>query len=116
MTLRSLDTVIVYTRDMERLSSFYADGLGLTEPNRVTGHVGFDLPEGLYFGFDQTEDVSVGAGGVTLWFDVDDLETTFERFVQLGAAVRYPPELKPMGDVLASLVDLDGNVFGLVSR
>ena len=111
-----LDTVIVYTRDMERLSAFYASGLGLTEPNRVPGHIGFELPGGPYLGFDQTEEIAIGAGGVSLWFDVEDLDATFRRFVELGAAVRYEPELKPMGDVLASLIDLDGNVFGLVSR
>ena len=111
-----LDTVIVYTRDMERLSSFYATGLGLSEPNRVPGHIGFQLPSGLYLGFDETDEVPVGAGGVSLWFDVDDLEAAFDRFVSLGAGIRYRPELKPMGDVLASLIDLDGNVFGLVSR
>lgn len=114
--LRRLDTVIVYTPDMERLSAFYAAGLGLGGPNRVPGHIGFDLPNGLYLGFDETNDVRVGAGGVSLWFDVDDLEVTYQRFVELGATVRYPPELKPMGDVLTSLVDLDGNIFGLVSR
>jgi predicted enzyme related to lactoylglutathione lyase len=55
-------------------------------------------------------------GGPTIWFDVDDLQATFDRFVASGAGVRYPPELKPMGDVLASLEDLDRNVFGLVQR
>lgn len=114
--LRGLDTIIVYTHDIERLSAFYADGLGLTDPNRVPGHVGFDLPDGVYLGFDDTSEMPVGAGGVTLWFDVADLDATFGRFVDMGAAVRYPPELKPMGDVLASLIDPDGNVFGLVSR
>lgn len=111
-----LDTVIIFTDDLERLASFYAEGLGLTDPNRVPGHVGYRLSSGLYLGFDSNEDVPTGASGVTLWFDVDDLERTFARFVELGASVRYPPTLKPMGDVLASLLDPDGNVFGLVSR
>ena len=114
--LRNLDTIIIYTRNMDRLSQFYSAGLGLSSPNRVPGHIGFDLPGGPYLGFDETDEVPLGAGGVSLWFDVADLEQTFERFVELGGTVRYPPEMKPMGDVLASLVDLDGNVFGLVSR
>lgn len=113
---RGLDTVIIYTRDIHSLSDFYAAGLGLAEPNQVPGHIGYHLPRGLYLGFDQGDDRAVGRGGVSLWFDVDDLEAAFERFVSLGATVRYPPQLKPMGDVLASLVDPDGNVFGLVCR
>lgn len=115
-TVRNLDTVIIYTANLEALSAFYAAGLGLTAPNHVPGHIGFSLPGGLYLGFDEIEPTDSGPGGVTLWFDVEDLDAAFQRFVDLGAAVRYPPELKPMGDVLASLTDLDGNVFGLVSR
>ncbi len=116
MTVRRLDTIIIYTRDMQRLSDFYAAGLELGDPNRVPGHIGFDLPGGTYLGFDETHAVRVGGGGVSLWFDVSDLQATFERFVELGAKVRYPPQLKPMGDVLASVTDPDGNIFGLVSR
>lgn len=111
-----LDTVIVFTTDMERLSDFYARGLGLESPNRMPGHIGFELPSGVYLGFDEVDAAPPRGGGVSLWFDVENLEHTFERFRELGATVRYPPQVKPMGDVLASLLDLDGNVFGLVSR
>ena len=45
---------------------------------------------------------------------VGHLRATFDLFVALGAAVRHPSQL--MGDMLASLENLGGNVFGLVER
>jgi len=53
---------------------------------------------------------------VSAWFEVDDLQTSFERFESLGAVVIYPPTKKPWGAILAALKDPDGNVFGLAQR
>lgn len=115
--MATCDTIIYFTTRMDELAAFYQEGLGLGESQTHGGsHLGFPLEGGVYLGFDQTDTAHPGFGGPTVWFDVDDLQATFKRFVGLGAAVRYPPELKPMGDVLASLEDLDGNVFGLVER
>ena len=115
--MATCDTIIYFTPRLTDLAEFYRRGLQLGEPQEHGGnHLGFPLPGGVYLGFDQAEEAAPGSGGPTVWFDVDDLQGTFDRFVALGATVRYPPELKPMGDVLASLHDPDGNVFGLVQR
>ena len=111
------DTIIYFTTRINDLADFYRRGLDLGEPQGHGGnHLGFLLKGGVYLGFDQADEAHPGFGGPSVWFDVDDLQATFDRFVALGAAVRYPPELKPMGDVLASLHDLDRNVFGLIER
>ena len=111
------DTIIYFTTRMTELAHFYRDGLNLGEPEGHGGnHPGFALPGSVYLGFDQVDETKPGFGGPTVWFDVDDLQATFDRFVALGATIRYAPELKPIGDILASLHDLDGNVFGLVQR
>lgn len=114
-----LDTVIIFTHQMERLADFYQKGLGFTgELNRSPGHLGFSLDDQIYLGFDEI-DKHVHAsdnGGVSLWFAVNDLDLAFQRFVQAGASVRYAKKKLPMGDTLASLHDLDGNIFGLVER
>lgn len=110
------DTIIIFTNRMVELADFYRRGLDLPEPTpHGSSHLGFRL-DNLYLGFDQVDSPPSGGSGVTVWFDVPDLEAAFERFVTAGALVRYPPTLKPMGDVLASLHDPDGNVFGLVQR
>ena len=52
----------------------------------------------------------------SLWFRVDDIQVTFDRFTQMGAKVRYPPTKKAMGEVLASVFDPEGNIIGLAQR
>lgn len=112
-----LDTFIIFTSQMESLAKFYQQGLNLSEPAESNDlHTGYPLPGGDYLGFDQiegVEPVKARAGGVTLWFRVEDVPATVERFIGLGAGVRYKHKVTPFGEVLASLYDLDGNIFGL---
>ncbi len=110
----ALETVIVFTTQMETLAAFYQEGLELGDFNRSPGHIGMAVGP-VYLGFDQVE-ASMGTGGTTMWFTVDDVVASFERFVGLGATVRYEPTKKTWGAYLAALYDLDGNMFGLSER
>jgi len=108
-----LHTAVLFTTDMEGLAEFYRHGLQLGEAQRTgSDHIGFQLPNA-YLGFDQVAEPLAAGGGVTLWFEVTDLQAAFERFVTLGAQIRYKPSRKPWGAYLASLLDPDGNIFGL---
>lgn len=115
-----LDTFIIFTSQMGRLAEFYQEGLGLGPPvTSNTDHIGYPLADKLYLGFDQVpgvEPVEFRPGGVTLWFRVEDLAETVDRFIKLGAGVRYEHKVTPFGEVLASLYDLDGNIFGLAQE
>ena len=115
MTSAVIDTAIIFTSRMEALAAFYRAAFDLGEPKLAPGHIGFRM-ENLYLGFDQIDAEGGGAGGISLWFRVDDLEKTFARVVSLGAKVRYGPMLKGMGDRLASVYDLDGNTIGISQR
>lgn len=112
-----LDTVIIFTSQMKELASFYQQGLKLGDPeenNRL--HIGFRLSAHHYLGFDQVEGVEVvekKQGGCTPWFRVENLDETVQKFIELGAGVRYQRKETPWGDILGSLYDLDGNIFGL---
>jgi predicted enzyme related to lactoylglutathione lyase len=108
-----LSTVIIKTCQMETLSTFYGQGLGLghAEPTG-DNHLGFTLSN-LYFGFDQVENSPEPSGAVSIWFDVNDIQATFERFEAIGAGIEYAPTRKPWGGYLAALYDPDGNLFGL---
>ncbi len=111
-----LDTIIIFTPQMRALADFYRQGLGYEgELQERPGHIGFALENGLYVGFDQAE-IPTCEGGVSLWFAVENMDLAFERFVAAGARVRYAKRQLPIGDVLASLYDLDGNILGLVER
>ncbi len=118
MTSRPLhadpDTAIVFTTRMEALADFYRQALDLGEPETAPGHMGFQLPS-LYLGFDQVEEAH-GAGSLTLWFRVDDLDACYERCLSLGATSHYAPVEKPWGDRLAAVRDPDGNLVGLSQR
>jgi len=111
-----LHTVIITTREMQRLADFYQEGLllGKGQP-QGDDHLGWQLSN-LYFGFDLVAQDYEYPGAVSLWFAVADLQATFDRFVALGAQVKYGPTKKPWGAVLAAVFDPDGNVVGLTQQ
>ena len=111
-----LETVIIFTHKMEDLAAFYQEALDIGPFERAPGHMGCQLGP-VYFGFDQVEVCGERSGsGVTVWFTVDDIVATFDRLVDMGVEVRYPPTEKPWGALLASVFDPDGNVLGLSQR
>jgi len=112
-----LDTIIICTTRMENLADFYRLGLQLQAPiPQGEDHSGFQLLD-VYLGFDKiNEDQIIHSGAISLWFRVDNLKETFERFKELNAKVKYPPTKKPWGDVLAAVLDPDGNIIGLAQR
>ena len=86
-----LQTVIIQTSQMTEMADFYGHGLELGEPSETGGdHLGFPLPN-LYFGFDLVDAAPQPSGVVSIWFEVGDIEATFNRFEELGARVKYPP-------------------------
>ncbi len=116
-TNAKLDTVIICTRRMKKLAEFYKSGLQLQNPkSQGNNHLGFQLQNN-YLGFDKIDkEQNNQRGAISLWFRVDNIKETFNRFKELGAQVKYPPTIKPWGDMLAALFDPDGNMFGLAQR
>lgn len=116
-TKAMLHTTIIQTTQMAELAEFYRRGLELNPASVVhDNHLGFPFPN-VYFGFDLVDKVpGEYPGAVSLWFEVDDLEVAFNRFVELGAAIKYKPTKKPWGALLAAVFDPDGNVIGLAQR
>lgn len=112
-----LETVIIFTSQMELLADFYEQALDIGPYESAPGHLGCRVGL-IYFGFDQVDKVkgSYTSSGITLWFTIDDIQATFDRLVSLGAEVRYPPTEKPWGALLASVQDPDGNILGLSQR
>lgn len=112
----SLHTAIVRTSNLEALARFYGRGLGLGEPQAEgDDHLGYPLANA-YLGFDHVPSEVKPGEAVSLWFEVEDIQATFEAFLALGAQVRYPPTRHAWGAVLASMYDPEGNLFGLKQR
>ncbi len=112
----TIHTVIIQTTRIKEMAAFYGQGLGLGEPVATGGdHLGFPL-RNVYFGIDLVEQSPAATGVISLWFEVEDIEATFNQLKESGAEVKYAPTKKPWGAVLAALYDLDGNIFGLTQR
>lgn len=90
-----LETVIVFTEQMEELAGWYQPALGFPSFEASPGNLGKRLGP-VYLGFDQLDPgLADGKPGVTLWFTVDDVEAMFDRLLAMRAKVRYPPTRKP---------------------
>jgi predicted enzyme related to lactoylglutathione lyase len=112
-----LDTIIIYSPKIKELAAFYQQGLQLKEPKfQGDDHLGFQIAT-IYLGFDKVDvNQPQSPGSISLWFRVDNIYATFNRFKQLGAKVRYSPTKKAMGEMLASVFDPEGNIIGLAQR
>ena len=111
-----LETVIIFTPRMEELANFYQEALQLGPYSTSPGHMGQSVGP-VYLGFDL--DPTAGRHPhptITLWFTVDDIQTTFDRLLVLGAEALYAPTQKPWGALLAAVYDPDGNMLGLSQR
>ncbi len=116
MTNAAIDTVIVFAKDLEALSTFYRTTLEVDdELVEEEGHVGFDLGD-IYLGFDQSDGSHQHPGAVTFWVRVDDLDGTYRRCLELGATSVIEPVERPWGDRLAAVRDPEGNMLGFSLR
>ena len=55
-----------------------------------------------------------GPGGVVMYWHVDDIQSTFERLLLLGAKVHQPIMERGEGFVTASVIDPFGNIVGIM--
>lgn len=111
-------TAIILTARLDEMVELYRRGLELPPPEEFgPDHRGFTVAPDFYLGIDRVrEGDPPPPGPVSLWFTVDDVETTYRRFLALGARSKYGPTRKPWGDTLAAVFDPDGNVVGLSQR
>ena len=62
-----VDTVIIFTANIEKLAGFYRSAFDLGEPQTASQeHIGFRLPS-LYLGFDRMDEARNVAGGISLF-------------------------------------------------
>lgn len=109
-----LAAALIATPDPENLSAFYQATLDLGEPHHVSDeHIGYRTA-GAYLGFDRAAVVPV-RGGVTLWFEVDDLEASAARMVAAGAGEVTEPFATGEQERGVTLRDPEGNLVGLIA-
>jgi predicted enzyme related to lactoylglutathione lyase len=111
-SVQGIKTVLHPVSDVERAKAVYTALLGAAPQADSPYYVGFDVA-GQHIGL-------VPGGGpqgltspVAYWH-VDDLEAKLAEVTSAGATVKDAPKEVGGGRVVASVVDPDGNVLGLI--
>lgn len=112
--------VALTTRDYERLTKFYCDGLGI-EPAAIwdngqgkalmldMGHAALEIfDEEQAETIDQLEARKRISGQVRFALQVPDLKAAMERLLAHGATLVHAPVKTPWGDINVRLQDPDG--------
>lgn len=123
MPIRFSDICLV-TEDVMRLRSFYASVFG-GEAEGDDMHSTLEL-KGLTLTFDYSVPLrenpvfSYVTGGksnnVIIGFDVDDVDTEYQRLLQLGVEMLNQPTTHPWGARSFQFKDPDGNILNFRSR
>jgi predicted enzyme related to lactoylglutathione lyase len=117
--LRGLANVSFFADDLDAARAWYADLLGIDPYFVNDGYIEFRLG-------DHADELGIvdrryaptqgGASGAIVYWHTDDLATTFQRALELGATVHDEIRERGHGFVTASVTDPFGNVLGLMSN
>lgn len=116
--LGPIDTVRLFTVNLERSLEFYRDKLGMTPAVSDEGVAIFDtgsaklMLEALEPGSEEAEDLAGRFTGLS--FAVQDIRAAFAELESKGVPFDGRPEIQPWGGALAHFFDPDGNVLTLV--
>lgn len=113
----SVEAVFFESVAPDELAGFYAQGFGFAPATAASeDHIGLQAGN-TYLGFDRVHSPSArrSSGAVTVWFKVTDVEATHRHLIALGATSLSAPDHRASpGEVLAKLLDPDGNPIGLI--
>jgi predicted enzyme related to lactoylglutathione lyase len=118
--LRGLTTVNFWADDLEAAKEWYSELLGIEPYFERPGYYEFRVGDyqhelGLIDSRYAPASSATGPGGAILYWHVDDVATTLERLLSMGAS-EYEPLTRrgEAGFVTASVVDPFGNVLGVM--
>lgn len=119
-TIKCINTVFLYVKNMTEMRRFYESVLGLGKPIVNTDlWVEYELP-GSHFALHQgdariLEDQVPIKNTVKFSFEVDDLEAFSKQLTRQGVEFVFGPR-KDFGSLLAEIVDAEGNPIRLVQK
>jgi predicted enzyme related to lactoylglutathione lyase len=118
MSVKSICGVILISEDVEKLTRFYSEGLGLSFEREDHGgldvHYGVDIGE-VHFGIHPPKNFA-GRGpsrATPIAFAVSSIDEHLPRLRELGATVVVEPHDEGFGPVV-TCADPEGNLFELV--
>ncbi|TDC29232.1 VOC family protein [Kribbella albertanoniae] len=112
MTTQGIKTVLHPVSDLAKAKAVYAALLGLAPQTDSPYYVGFDA-EGQHIGLVPDGGPQGMTSPVTYWH-VSDIEAKLAELTAAGAEVKEAAHEVGAGRLVATVIDLDGNVLGLI--
>jgi len=104
----SYSHLFVHVRELARTRAFYVDLLGLEVLMEHPGYLRVGGREGFHIGFEERDDVEVGAVGIELVVAVDDVDDMYDRLTRAGVRCDTAPADQEWGARHVWLRDPDG--------
>jgi methylmalonyl-CoA/ethylmalonyl-CoA epimerase len=117
--IQNIGQISIIVKDLQRATAFYRDVLGLPLLFAVPNLAFFDCG-GVRLMLGPAETPEFDHLSSILYFRVPDLNTSYQRLVELGAKIFAPPRLiAPMATYdlwMAAFYDSEGNIHQLMSE
>ncbi len=111
-SVQGIKTVLHPVSDVEKAKAVYTALLGVAPQTDSSWYVGFDVA-GQHIGLLPGGRPQGMTSPVAYWH-VDDIEAKLAEVTAAGATVKDPANEVGGGRVVASVIDPDGNVLGLI--
>jgi catechol 2,3-dioxygenase-like lactoylglutathione lyase family enzyme len=107
--------LFVYVTDLERSRRFYVEALGLDLLMESPGYLRVGGATGFHLGIEEGQLDDVGAPGIEVVIEVDDVDASFEELSAKGIRFDGPPEDQSWGARHAWFRDPDGYRLSIFS-
>lgn len=109
-----IKTIIYPVKDLDRAKRVFGALLGVEPDMDEPYYVGFSAA-GQHFGLDPNGHSKGMTGPVPYWH-VEDIKQTLDGLLEAGAVEHEAPHDVGGGRLVASVLDADGNVIGLIQE
>jgi catechol 2,3-dioxygenase-like lactoylglutathione lyase family enzyme len=110
-----LSHLFMTVSDLERARGFYVDLLGLEILMDHPGYLRVGGAGGFHIGLEEGEPADIGASGIEIVVQVDDVDARYEAMAQRRVAFSGPPADQEWGARHAWLRDPDGYRLSICS-
>lgn len=111
--ITGINSITVWTENLEPMFRFYHDLLGLPIHSRRTDFIAFQVGQ-MHFNLyrhDRVHGSSKDPYRVMVHMRIDDIDQIYQRLSTEGVKFDRPPSPMDIGGWLATVQDPDGNVF-----
>jgi predicted enzyme related to lactoylglutathione lyase len=111
-SVQGIKTVLYPASDLDKAKELYTALLGVAPQADSSYYVGFDVA-GQHIGLLPGGGPQGLTSPVAYWH-VDDIEAKLAELTAAGATIEHAPNEVGGGRVVASVIDTDGNILGLI--